>query len=142
MNTITETIKVPSLMLSQNIKQNILSLLRSTKEGFCTKKYGCVLKIVELIDIVEAIICIADKTNHFKVVYSFDSFLPEINVEYSGYVFRTYPPEGMIIVVAGCISIKILVSSSGRYSTGDEVRLIIRELEFISDSFMGVGDVV
>lgn len=98
------------------------------------------MKIVELVDIAEAKICIADKTNHFKVVYSYISFMPKIEVEYSASVFKSYQ-DGIIVYIEGCPSIKVLVSP-GKYSCGDDVKVIIRELQFVDESFMGVGDIM
>lgn len=140
MNVATEIVKVPSMMLTKDLRKNILSILCSTKEGTCTKKNGCILRIVELVEIIDALICTADKSNHFKVTYSYISFIPEIGIEYSASVFKSYQ-DGIIVIVNGYPSIKVLVPP-GKYSCGDDVKVVIHELQFVDDSFMGVGDIM
>lgn len=127
-------------MLTKDLRQNILSILRATKEGTCTKKNGCILNIVELLEIYDAKICIADRTNHFNVKYSFTTFMPEVDVEYSASVFKTYA-DGIIALVKGYPSVRVLVGP-GKYSCGDDIKVKLRELQFIDESIMGVGDII
>jgi DNA-directed RNA polymerase subunit E'/Rpb7 len=140
MNVATDVVKVPSFMLTKDLRQNILSILRSTKEGTCTKKFGCILSIVELLDIHDSKICIADRTNHFHVTYSFNSFMPEVDVQYNASVFKSYP-IGIIATIEGCTSIKIL-TPPGQYSCGDDIKVRIREIQFADESFMCDGDIL
>ena len=137
-NTVTEIIKVPSIMLTSNIKSNILSIIRE-KEGTCIEKYGCIMSISSLDEILNAKVCISDEMNHFTVIYSFITFKPLIRVPYQSNVLKYYN-DGMIVAVKGCCSIRALIEKPSRkYECNEIVTVILDEIKFVESSFICVG---
>lgn len=135
--TVTELIKVPSSMLNTDLKNNIMMLLRA-KEGTCTKKHGCILTIVSIDRIYSARICVADAMNHCLVEYTYDSFMPVVDVVYNATVFKSYS-EGILLNINGCSSIRAL-TNPGPYKPGDSVHVTLKEIQYSDDAYMCVGD--
>lgn len=127
-------------MLSHKIRAEILSLLKTTKEGTCTKKYGYIVRVISLDEIHDARFCIADKTNHFTVIYTINSFIPVIGDVYSATVFKTYT-EGILANIEGYNNVRVLLPP-GPQKCDDMVRVLLKAIQFTNNTFMGVCDIV
>jgi len=137
-HTITDIVKIPSSMLTKDLYSNILLILRE-KIGSCSSKYGCITNIASLDDIVDAKVCVADCTNHFKLTYTFGTFKPEIGVKYFATVYKSYP-EGVLVFVENFASIRALIESF-KCKEGDKVKIILTDLRLINGTYIGTGTV-
>lgn len=91
MSTISTTLTVQSDMLGENLKGNILTILKEKYEKKCTNKlYGYVLEVVAVEDIFDAYISTADCSNKVFVTYTIRSVKPRLNNMYFGTVKACY----------------------------------------------------
>lgn len=135
-HSVTDVVKIPSNMLTEELKSNILVILRN-QIGYCTNTYGCILKILSLDEIIDAKICMIDGTNHFKITYTIEAFKPLINVEYSATVYKSYL-EGVLVYIENCMSIKALIEPF-KCEEGDTIRIILTELQLSDGKFIATG---
>lgn len=91
MSTISTTLTIPPEMLGENLKNNMLSLLKEKYEKKCTNKlYGYVLEVVAVEDIFDAYISDADCSNKVFITYTIRSVKPRLNNVYFGKIKACY----------------------------------------------------
>jgi DNA-directed RNA polymerase subunit E'/Rpb7 len=107
-STITrvEEIRLASKFLDANLKAHLLACLKR-KENTCSKKYGYILRIIALNDILDSQINMADSTNCFTVQYTFETVKPEKRTVYAGVVVAIYS-EGMIADINNLFQVLIV----------------------------------
>jgi DNA-directed RNA polymerase subunit E'/Rpb7 len=132
----TESIRVPSIMLTRDLKTNILDILKA-KESTCTKKYGYITKIWCIDKIYKAYVTTADSSNIFQVEYTFDAFKPELSIVYQSIILAIFP-QGIIAEINGCVKV-LIVDVKDYVLVGQVINIRLNEIAFKSGQYQCVG---
>ncbi len=146
-----EEIVVPSYALGSTFASTIFEILSRKKNTSC-KRYGTVVDVIALDEIIDSRISAANSKNYVTVRYTFDAIKPKKDGILTAKVNSIFK-EGMFLT---CDAIKIIVTdgtfiphkSGNRYrcqdcftefTTTTDVHLIIVDVEFKDERFYCVG---
>jgi hypothetical protein len=137
MTQFIETVRVPSHSLTFNLKASIFDLLK-TREGTCSKRTGYVVKVCSLDKIVKAFINPADCSNSFIVECTFETFTPQVGVQYGAKTLAIYP-EGLICEINQCVTAFITDHDDQEVTVGQFINVKLLEIIFSNGRFKCVG---
>lgn len=149
------SILVPSSALGANLLDDIDKILKS-KEGTCSVAYGCLLRAT-FVRIVAAYAKTTNRsfvpkceafppqtsmeasisTNKFVVEYTYEAFLPQVDVEYKAIVVQVFS-EGTIVHINGCKAVTAIILNI-QIPVGSVISIKLKEIKFHKNAFQCVA---
>jgi DNA-directed RNA polymerase subunit E'/Rpb7 len=84
--------------LNADIKKNILEKLREITQNDCTKNYGYILNIINIIEIKEHKIGRANCSNVFMIKFEAETLKPEVGKKLNGKIIMIYK-DGIFLII-------------------------------------------
>ena len=88
LTTIQESVRVPPDKFGNDLKENLLELLRETYEGQLNKDLGLVVAVTDIEQVGEGVIFPGDGGAHYQAVFKALTFKPELNEIIEGKVIE------------------------------------------------------
>lgn len=107
----------------------LLTKFQHKYELTCSKKYGFILKVLNIVKINTCKISIYNGNSIMECDIEVECLLPEINQKVTGIITHVYP-QGIIIIVHDCMKVFIPTSSKSKKQVGDCLNVVITQIRF------------
>lgn len=157
MTEIVRHINVPACYLNGNIQEHILELLSKTTKNECTKQYGYILSINEIIGILDNTITSANSDIIVTVKFIAETLKPTEGKIFDGEVCMVFA-NGIFVNIKDKLKVLIPVTNIPKYTfnksemqfeykkkkikKGDDIKVKITGVKYSKHSFSCFGEMV
>lgn len=128
MNTIiTKTIEcIPDI---SKIEDGLYELVKQKFEFTCSKKYGYILEVLEIVSIRSCKISIYNGSTLVQCDIRVRCLLPKVGQKMTGDVLKVYT-QGIKCIVSNCLKIFIPTNSKVKFTQGESIPIQITQIRF------------
>ena len=128
---------IPDLNKREN-NDEILEIYKKTYENTCSKKYGYIIKVLDIKQIIEKKISIYNGKVIVKCEILIDSLYPKVGLVINGNIQQIFP-QGMIIIVKNIMKTFIPTKNKINFNIGDEITIKLEQIRFQKGKYDCIG---